>query len=142
MKRKIPFAPFLPILVLASWACAGNPGPGETGYAYNLSGPYRGTVMVEGMAFSFNMEMSTAPGGAVAGEYRVMDPVVMSGSLAGTLAADTVTFSLNYLNPMDGCGGVLQVEGTVDVGGSSFSGRGRVNDSCYGFLTATVAMRR
>jgi hypothetical protein len=142
MKRRILRAGFLPVLAAAAWACAANPGPGETGYPYNLTGGYRGEFLVEGMAFTFTMELRTGAEGALAGDYRVTDPVAMSGPLAGTVSADSVRFSLNYLNPMDGCGGVVDGAGIVETGGGSFSGRARVNDSCNGFLSATFAMRR
>lgn len=132
----------LPLLAVVAWACAGNPGPGETGYPYNLSGSYRGDFLVEGMAFGFTMDLATGAQGALAGDYRVTSPVAMSGPLTGTVSADSVTFSLNYVNPMDGCGGTVQGGGAVEPGGGSFSGRARVNDSCNGILPATFAMRR
>ena len=144
MKRSMVLAGFLPALALtlAVWACAASPGPGEAGYLYNLSGDYRGGLMVEGFSFGLTMELRTGPGGSLTGDYRVTDPVGMSGPVTGTLVADSVSFSLDYLNPMDGCGGLLQGEGRVEAGGESFTGRARLNDSCHGFLVATFAMRR
>jgi hypothetical protein len=140
MKRRIFLAGSPALIALLAWACAVNPGPGEVGYPYNLSGSYRGAVMVEDLSFTVTMDLYTGAGGALAGEYRVTDPVVMSGPVTGSTVADSVTFSLDYVNPMDGCSGFLQGDGTIETGGGSFSGRARINDSCNGFLTATFAM--
>jgi hypothetical protein len=54
------------------------------------------------------MDLVTRAGGTLAGEYRVTEPMVMSGPVTGSTVADSVTFSLNYVNPMDGCSGFLQ----------------------------------
>jgi len=71
-----------------------------------------------------------------------MSPVEMAGSVTGVVVADSVTFQLNYLNPMDGCAGVLDGTGTVEEGGDAFSGRVQVNDSCGGFLSGTFTLRK
>ena len=68
--------------------------------------------------------------------------MTMSGGLAGAIVADTARFSLNYSNPMDGCGGTLEGSGPVEEGGEGFGGRVRVNDSCYGYLSGTFSMKR
>ncbi len=127
---------------LALLACAGNPWPGEPGYLFNLSGAYRGEVVVEGEPFGVNMEVETIAPGTLEGTYEVTSPINMSGPVTGTIAADSVTFTLNYLNPMDGCGGVLDGKGTVAEGGASFSGSAQVNDSCGGYLGGTFSLRR
>jgi hypothetical protein len=142
MKRRIFLAGPPPLIALMAWACAVNPGPGEVGYPYNLSGSYRGAVIVEDLSFALTMDLVTRAEGTLAGEYWVTEPVVMSGPVTGSTVADSVTFSLNYVNPMDGCSGFLQGDGTIETGGGSFSGRARINDSCNGVLTATFAMRK
>ena len=124
------------------WACAGTPGPGETGYPFNISGAYEGEVAVEGQAFSFELEVQTQPGGAFEGTYAVSSPIGMSGPVTGMVVADTATFSLEYMNPMDGCGGTLEATGRVETGGDAFAGRVRVNDSCGGLLSGSFSMRR
>ncbi|MGW8265997.1 MAG: hypothetical protein ACWGSQ_06485 [Longimicrobiales bacterium] len=130
------------VLAAAAWGCAGTPGPGEAGYAYNLSGSYTGEIFVEGMAFSFGMDVVTQKGGAFDGTYAVTSPMSMTGAVAGTLVADTARFALEYVNPMDGCGGTLDGTGTVDPGGAAFAGRVRVNDSCNGYLSGTFSMKK
>ncbi len=129
-------------LLLGAWACAGTPGPGESGYPFNLAGLFQGQVVVEGQAFEFELDILTRPGGALDGTYQVVSPVSMSGPVTGMVMADTATFSLGYTNPMDGCGGTLDANGTVETGGESFSGRVRVNDSCGGVLSGTFSMKK
>jgi len=128
-------------LTAGTWACAGTPGPGEAGYPFNLSGSYTGEIFVEGMAFSFGMDVQTRKGGAFEGTYAVTSPVSMTGAVAGTLVADTARFAMEYVNPMDGCGGTLDGTGTVESGGAAFGGRVRVNDSCNGFLSGTFSVK-
>jgi hypothetical protein len=130
------------LLGLFLWSCAGTPTPGQPGYPFNLSGAYTGEVVVDGEPFGVSMEVETMAGGTIEGSYQVTSPIQMSGPITGTIVADSVTFSLNYLNPMDGCGGILDGTGTVKEGGDSFSGRARVNDSCGGYLAGTFTMRK
>lgn len=129
-------------LFVALAACAGAPGPGEAGYPFNLSGSYSGQVSVEGQAFSMTVDLRTEAAGVIRGTYEVTSPVSMAGDVTGTLVADTATIRLDYMNPMDGCGGNFEAKGPVDEGGDAFSGRARVNDSCGGFLSGTVRLRR
>jgi len=124
------------------WACAGTPGPGEEGYPYNLSGSYEGAILVEGMSFTTSLELRTGPGGFMEGSYTVMDPVTMSGDVAGSLVADTARFSMDYVNPMDGCGGTLEGTGVVEEDGEAFAGRARINDACNGYLSGTFRFRK
>ena len=140
--RKIAGYSAVLVPALALWACAANPGPGEAGYPFNLSGAYEGEFVVDGMPFGVGMEVRTGAGGALEGTYEVTDPVNMTGSVTGSIVADSVTFTIEYLNPMDGCGGILDGKGRVEEGGGAFSGRARVNDSCGGSLSGTFALRR
>jgi hypothetical protein len=129
-------------LVAITWACAGTPGPGDTEYLFNLFGPYAGEVVVEGTAFSFEADIETHSGGGFDGSYVFTSPVSMSGPLVGTIIADTARFSLDYVNPSDGCGGNLDATGTVEPGGGSLAGRVRVNDSCNGYVSGTFSLTR
>jgi len=130
------------LLAVLAWGCAGTPGPGDPGYPFNLSGVYAGEIYVEGMAFSFEMDVRMYPGGELGGTYTVTSPMSMGGDVAGTLVADTARFNLDYMNPMDGCGGTLDGTGTVEAGGETFAGRVRVNDSCGGYLSGTFSTRK
>jgi len=130
------------VVGIVTWACAGTPGPGDPEYPFNLSGTYAGEIYVEGMAFSLEMDLRTRPGGEFGGTYAVTSPVSMTGDVSGTLAADTALFSLEYVNPMDGCGGTLNGTGTVSAGAAEFTGRVRVNDDCNGYLSGTFSTRK
>jgi hypothetical protein len=141
MKRATPLGLTL-ALFLYLGACAGNPGPGEAGYPYNLNGSYSGEVVVEGEAFSLTFDVETRAEGSIRGTYAVTSPVSMSGQVTGAVVADSVSFRLSYTNPMDGCGGTFDGTGVVEEGGDAFSGRARVNDSCGGYLSGTFALRR
>jgi len=88
------------------------------------------------------MDLRTRPGGEFGGTYAVTSPVSMTGDVSGTLAADTALFSLEYVNPMDGCGGTLNGTGTVSAGAAEFTGRVRVNDDCNGYLSGTFSTRK
>lgn len=130
------------VILLGIWACAGTPGPGQPDYPFNLSGAYAGEMAVEGQYFSVGMDVQTVQGGDLAGTYEVTSPVSMSGDVTGSVQADTVRFSLNYMNPMDGCGGTVDGTGTIEEGGGAFSGRMRVNDSCGGYLSGTFSLKK
>jgi len=141
MRKTMPTG-IVAALVVGTWACAGTPGPGDAEYPFNLLGTYAGEVVVEGMAFSFEMDIQTHSGGGFDGSYVVTSPISTSGPLVGTIVADTARFSLDYLNPTDGCGGNLDATGTVEPGGGSLAGRVRVNDSCNGYLSGTFSVAR
>jgi hypothetical protein len=141
MKRTMG-VPVTLVLVGALGACAGNPGPGDPGYPFNLNGSYSGETVVEGEPFSLTFDLRTEAEGALRGSYEVTSPVRMSGQITGTLVADSVNLRLNYTNPMDGCGGTFEGTGLVEEGGAAFSGRARVNDSCGGYLSGTFAVRK
>jgi len=132
----------LGIPAAALLACAGNPGPGDAGFPFNLYGAYGGEIVVDATPFGVVMEVQTRAGGVLEGSYEVNDPVYMSGSVTGSIVADSVKFTLQYMNPLDGCGGVLEGEGTVDEGGAALLGQVRVNDSCGGYLAGTFSMQR
>ena len=67
-------------------ACAGNPGPGEPGYPFNLAGDYTGQFTVEGTAIPAVMTLATGAGGAVTGSFTVAQssPERWTGHWRGT----------------------------------------------------------
>lgn len=102
-------------------ACAGNPGPGEPGYAFNLSGDYAGEFTVEGTTIPATMTLETGTGGAVTGSFRVAQ-MGLTGSVEGTLVGDQLAFRGGYRNPESGCDGVAEATATVGQGGATLSG--------------------
>ncbi len=130
------------LLLLAAEACIGNPGPGERGYPFNLSGYFEGDVVIQDARIRMALELSTGPPGVVSGAYQALDPMSMEGLVAGTLEGDTVTLELDYRNAADGCSGTVRAVGRVDEDGLAFSGRAFVDDSCSGSLEGTFRFRK
>ena len=135
-------SPLALTVVLLLGACAGTPGPGESGYAYNLTGTYSGTLDVEGMPLSTVLELSTAPGGAVTGTFTVTGMGPVSGELTGTIAEDAFVFSVRYNRTAEGCSGVLSGRATVPTGGGEFSSSVGIDDGCDGSLAGYLRVSR
>lgn len=125
-------------LVLA--ACAANPGPGQSGYAFNLSGAYTGQFVVDGQALPAAIELETLDGGAVQGGFEI-SMLGIGGEIEGELIADQLTFSAAYHNPESSCDGVAVAQATVTDGGSAFRGRIEVTE-CGNFLSGTLRFSR
>lgn len=121
-------------------ACAGNPGPGEPGYAFNLSGDYSGQFDVEGTVISATMTLQTGPGGVVTGSFRVAQ-MGLTGSVEGTLVGDLLTFRGAYRNPESGCDGTTEATATVGPGGATVSGPMTVVE-CGQTLAGSLNFRR
>lgn len=134
-----------PTFVLAAAtlaACAGNPKPGEPGYPYNLDGTYSTVVVVEGTPYRGTVTLATGDGGAVSGRFTITDPTQVMGSIEGSLAADTVRFEMPYEIQENGCAGTLYGNAPVTPGGAGFEGPVRLDDSCGGELSGTMAVTR
>ena len=111
--------------------CAGNPGPGEKGYAYNVNGTYDAVFVVQGMPYSGTATLSTAPGGAVTGEIRFERPEEVLGSFDGSVSDSTLLFESLYERDM-GCRGTVIGQGTVLPAGAGVSGTIEIADDCGG----------
>lgn len=109
-------------------ACSGNPQPGDSGYAYNVTGDYELTVLIEGMTYSGMAAMSTMKGGEVTGSMDFTSPEAISGALIGTVVGDSMQFSSAY--ERSGCVGVLTGQGTIAEGGASAAGSVAIDDDC------------
>ena len=123
-------------------ACAGNPGPGESGYAYNLTGTYSGTLDVEGMLFSAVLELNTAPGGAVTGTFTATGMSPVSGDITGTITEDAFVFRIRYNRTAEGCSGVLSGRATIPTGGGEFTSSVGIDDNCDGSLAGYLRVTR
>lgn len=111
--------------------CAGNPGPGEKGYSWNLNGEYDAVFLVQGMPYSGTVTLATAPGGTVTGDLRFDSPVEVTGSFDGSVRDSTVLFESLYERDM-GCTGTVIGEGVVLPQGTGASGTIEVADGCGG----------
>jgi hypothetical protein len=123
-------------------ACAGNPKPGEPGYAYNLVGSYQAEFVVDGTPYRGMMDLSTAPGGVVSGSFTVIDPARVEGTVQGSIVADTVAFEMPYEIKDNGCIGVVYGRHAIAEGGGTFGGDIRLEDSCGGEMTGTATVQR
>jgi len=111
-------------------ACAGTPAPGDSGYPFNVEGPYSGTLSADGQGFRATMNVVTDQGGVVSGTFAVTDPVALSGTLSGMLVGDQLTLSMRYgNNPLSGCsGGSVSGNLTVADGGTELGGTVTIDD--------------
>lgn len=126
-------------------ACAGSPGPGDSGYAYNVEGLYAGRLMVEGEPFDATLELSTSRGGRVRGSFEVRAPLEIAGEVEGTVVDDLLRVTLTYDNT-DADARVScesRIEGilTVTPGGSVVDGPVTITD-CGDALAGRMSFRR
>jgi hypothetical protein len=116
-------------VVLLVAACAGNPGPGESGYEWNLEGSYDADFVVAGVAYSGVVELATARGGAVTGAFQMTSPMPVEGTLEGALQEASWSFKATY-ERYGGCAGSIEGTGPVEQGGTSSAGTMEVYDTC------------
>ena len=109
-------------------ACSGNPQPGDSGYPYNVTGDYQMSVVVEGMTYTGTAALSTMKGGDVSGSLLFESPEVITGTVVGTVAGDSLSFTSAY--ERSGCLGVLTGHGTITEGGATAAGTVEVDDEC------------
>ncbi|NJD20880.1 MAG: hypothetical protein FIA95_16550 [Gemmatimonadetes bacterium] len=127
------------LLVLLA-ACAGNPGPGEPGYAFNVSGDYAGQFIVEGQSISATLSLQTATGGVVSGQVRVPE-MGISSEVQGMVSSNQLTLRLSYHNPSTRCDGAGEGTATIAEGGATFSGPMTVTE-CGQSMGASFSFRR
>jgi hypothetical protein len=121
-------------------SCAANPGPGQSGYPYNLDGTYTGRVFFEGEPFDATFEVQTRGGGAVQGSFRVRQPMLIDGRLEGVLVDDLLRLRVDYGSP-GGCDGWMEGVVTVSRGGATFEGPVTVRD-CGEPIAGRLAFER
>jgi hypothetical protein len=121
-------------------ACAGTPGPGDPGYAYNATGEYAGDFVVDGQPVSGTLQLETAPGGAVTGSFRVPD-LGLRGQITGSVTGDQLTFEATYHNPESGCDGFATSTATIGEGGVAIEGPLSVEE-CGQSMGGSMRFRR
>lgn len=114
-------------------ACAGNPEPGEPGYAFNVNGEYAVEFVADdGQVYTGTMQLETGAGGAVTGVMAIRDPVTIDGDLEGLIIGAELTLTVPYSIIENGCSGVASGDGVVAEGGGSVAGTVEINDECAG----------
>jgi hypothetical protein len=121
-------------------ACASTPGPGDSGYAYNVSGSYQGRFMFDGQPFDTRLDLRTAGGGRVQGDFTVTTPVKLNGAVEGVVLDELLRLTVTYTNP-EGCDGRIEGVLTVEAGGGVFDGPVSVTD-CGQPVSGRMSFRR
>lgn len=126
--------------------CAGTPGPGESGYAYNVDGTYTGRLTVQAEPFDATLELGTGRGGRVLGSFEVSAPLEIDGHVDGTLLDDLLRVALTYESDQEDAGGrpcQSRIEGilTVERGGAVIDGPVTIED-CGDSLPGRMSFRR
>ena len=129
-----------PLALMLCAACAGTPGPGDAGYAFNVRGSYAGRFIVGDQRFGATLSLRTARGGRVDGTFRVVSPVGIAGDVRGQVLDDLLRLTVTYRNE-DGCDG--RIEGILDVerGGATIEGPITVSD-CGAPIAGRMSFRR
>jgi len=127
-------------------ACAGNPAPGDAGYAFNVEGLYAGRLMVEGDPFDGTVELRTGRGGRVRGSFVMRAPLEVEGRLEGSLVDDLLRVTLTYETEPRGpgttaCESLIEGILTVSRGGDVFEGPVTITD-CGDALSGRMSFRR
>jgi hypothetical protein len=136
MRKAVPI-----VTTVLCGACAGNPQPGDPGYAYNLSGTYDATYIVDDQPYSGTIDLETAPGGNVTGTFLLADPGIVEGSVSGTIVGKEFTYSGPY-QIANGCGGTVSGTGVITEGGTAVFGEVQVDDDCSGQMSGTYSFGR
>lgn len=118
------------VVVIVAGACAANPQPGDAGYAYNVTDVYAAEFVVDAASYTGSMTLETAVGGMVTGSMNVTSPATITGTVNGTIAADTLTFESHYEIAENGCSGIVTGVGVIVDGGGAVSGSMDVFDAC------------
>ncbi len=132
------------VMILAA-ACASGPGPGQSGYPYNVDGRYSGRLMVEGEPFDATFDLATGRSGRVRGSFIVRAPLEIQGDIDGRVVDDLLRVTLIYANTgPDGrqtCEGVVEGVLTVSPGGGIVDGPVTITD-CGDALPGRMSFRR
>lgn len=124
--------------------CAAGPGPGDSGYAYNVSGRYSGRLTADGEPFDATFELSTGRGGRVQGSFEVPPPLDIRGDVEGIVVDDLLRVALLYDAASDGgasCPGRVEGILTVSPGGGTVDGPVTITD-CVDQLVGRLSFRR
>lgn len=133
----------LAALSAATFACAGNPAPGEEGYPYNVDGEYEAAFMAsDGVTYTGTMQLATSAGGSVAGTIFLNDPVTITGEVDGTLVQDRLEISIGFEIPEVDCVGVVAGTGIVAEGGAPVEGEVTIEGECEPPSEATFRLTR
>lgn len=126
-------------------SCAGAPGPGDAGYAFNVDGRYAGRLLVDGQSFDATFDLAISAGGRVRGTFEVRAPLEIEGRAAGMVVDDVLRLTLAYESDARDGGGTCEgrVEGILDItaDGAIVDGPVTITD-CGDSLAGRLSFRR
>lgn len=129
-------------VAISTVTCARSLRPGDSGYAYNVSGVYTGRLVVQDERFDAQLELRTARGGSVRGAFRVSAPFEIEGRVSGAVVDDLLRLTIAYQNAARSeCGGRVEGILTIAEGGGVVDGPVTVSD-CDDALPGHMSFRR
>ena len=84
----------------------------------------------EGQVYTGTLTFSVDAKGAVSGKMTLVDPVEVTGTLAGTVKGGKWTFEFPYEIPQQGCTGVVKGEADVPADRKVINGKGVAGGGC------------
>jgi hypothetical protein len=120
--RRILYSCLVAVVILCA-ACGDDPPTTPTDPVLNLTGTWRGTIAVSGVATNMTWTL-TQTGTSVTGPVLIALPtgaVIMNGALTGTLSGNSLAYTIGVapggLPTQPACSG--QIAGVTTVSGSS-----------------------
>lgn len=131
------------LLSVLATGCAAGPSPGDPGYAYQVDGRYRGSLVVDEESFDTSLDLTTGPGGRVRGSFTVSEPLEIDGDVTGAVMDDLLRITLTYEAEGGGptCPGRIEGVLTISAGGGAVDGPVTVTD-CVDELVGRLSFRR
>lgn len=132
-----------PALAMLIVACAGNPQPGDSGYAYNVSGEYAAEFIADdGTVITGTIQLATGSGGAVTGSMALTDPFTVTGEIEGLVVGSQLTITVPYQIEETGSSGVASGTAEIAEGGASVVGSVDISDDSGGPSAASFTLQR
>ena len=142
MRTRILMGCSLAVVAIAA-ACAGNPQPGDSGYAYNVSGEYAAEFITDdGTVLTGTAQLATAKGGAVSGTVTLTDPFTVRGEVEGLVVGSQLSITFPYEIDETGGSGVATGTAEISEGGASIAGSLEIIDDSGGPAAASFTFER
>lgn len=87
-------------------------------------------IGADGQVYTGTMTFGVDAKGAVTGKMKLVDPIEVTGTLAGTVKAGTWTFEFPYEIPSQGCTGVVKGTAKVPADQKVIEGKGVAGGAC------------
>jgi hypothetical protein len=111
-------------LILAGFVAAGSlQGAQQATYDAKFTG-------ADGQVYTGTLTFAVDPKGAVSGKMKLVDPIEVLGTLAGTVKDGTWTFEYPYEIPQQGCTGVVKGTAKVPTDQKVIEGKGVAGGGC------------